>query len=77
MYWMNNWRRPGRARDRDRAARGQRRRRVNGLITVWLNVPSFVTTLATNFILFGLVLIWSDQTQATPIPLSSSDATGH
>ena len=29
----------------------------NGLITVWLNVPSFVTTLAMNFILFGLVLI--------------------
>ncbi len=49
----------------------------NGLITVWLNVPSFVTTLATNFILFGLVLIWSNQTQATPIPLSSSTSTGH
>jgi simple sugar transport system permease protein len=44
---------------------------VNGLITVRLNVPSFVTTLAMNFILFGLVLIYSDQTQATPIPLSS------
>jgi simple sugar transport system permease protein len=43
---------------------------VNGLITVLLNVPSFVTTLAMNFILFGLVLIYSDQTQATPIPLS-------
>ena len=50
---------------------------INGLITVWLNVPSFVTTLAMNFILFGLVLIWSNQTQATPIPLSSPDATGH
>jgi simple sugar transport system permease protein len=49
---------------------------VNGLITVALNVPSFVTTLATNFILFGLVLIWSNQTQATPIPLSSS-SSGH
>jgi simple sugar transport system permease protein len=49
---------------------------INGLITVRLNVPSFVTTLATNFILFGLVLIYSDQTQATPIPLSSS-TTGH
>jgi simple sugar transport system permease protein len=45
---------------------------VNGLITVLLNVPSFVTTLAMNFILFGLVLIYSNQTQATPIPLSSS-----
>jgi simple sugar transport system permease protein len=43
---------------------------INGLITVRLNVPSFVTTLATNFILFGLVLIYSNQTQATPIPLS-------
>ena len=45
---------------------------INGLITVRLNVPSFVTTLAMNFILFGLVLIYSNQTQATPIPLSSS-----
>jgi simple sugar transport system permease protein len=44
---------------------------VNGLITVRLNVPSFVSTLAMNFILFGLVLIYSDQTQATPIPLSA------
>ncbi len=49
---------------------------INGLITVGLNVPSFVTTLATNFILFGLVLIYSHQTQATPIPLSSSTTTG-
>jgi simple sugar transport system permease protein len=49
---------------------------INGLITVRLNVPSFVTTLAMNFILFGLVLIYSDQTQATPIPLSSS-TSGH
>src|SRR5204863_2049526 len=49
---------------------------INGLITVRLNVPSFVTTLAMNFILFGLVLIYSNQTQATPIPLSSS-TSGH
>ena len=48
---------------------------INGLITVRLNVPSFVTTLATNFILFGLVLIYSNQTQATPIPLSSSNGS--
>ncbi len=48
---------------------------VNGLITVGLNVPSFVTTLAMNFILFGLVLIYSDMAQASPIPLSSS--SGH
>ena len=33
-----------------------------------LNVPSFVTTLATNFILFGLVLIFSNDTEASPVP---------
>jgi len=49
---------------------------TNGLITVGLNVPSFVTTLAMNFILFGLVLIFSNQTQATPIPLSTASSTG-
>jgi len=43
---------------------------INGLITVRLNVPSFVTTLAMNFILYGLVLIYSNYTQASPIPLS-------
>ena len=41
---------------------------INGLITVMLNVPSFVTTLATNFILFGLVLIFSNDTEASPVP---------
>ncbi len=45
---------------------------INGLITVLLNVPSFVTTLAMNFVLFGLVLIYSQQAQASPIPLSTS-----
>ena len=50
---------------------------VNGLITVRLNVPSFVTTLATNFILFGLVLIYSNDAEASPIPLSQySSSTG-
>ncbi len=44
---------------------------INGLITVLLNVPSFVTTLATNFILYGLVLVESNQLQGSPIPLSS------
>ena len=44
---------------------------INGLITVLLNVPSFVTTLATNFILFGLVLIYSNDTEATPVPVRS------
>jgi simple sugar transport system permease protein len=43
---------------------------INGLITVRLNVPSFVTTLATNFILYGAVLVYSNDAQATPIPLS-------
>jgi len=43
---------------------------INGLITVRLNVPSFVTTLAMNFVLFGLVLIYSNDAQASPIPLS-------
>jgi len=47
---------------------------VNGLITLRLNVPSFVTTLAMNFVLFGLVLIYSADAQASPIPLS--DKTG-
>jgi simple sugar transport system permease protein len=48
---------------------------VNGLITVLLNVPSFVTTLAMNFILFGLVLIYSADAQASPIPLSASNGS--
>jgi simple sugar transport system permease protein len=49
---------------------------INGLITVRLNVPSFVTTLAMNFVLFGLVLIYSSETQASPIPLSTSSPNG-
>jgi simple sugar transport system permease protein len=43
---------------------------INGMITVFLNVPSFVTTLATNFILFGAVLVGSNDASASPIPLS-------
>jgi simple sugar transport system permease protein len=43
---------------------------INGLITVRLNVPSFVTTLATNFILFGIVLVYSNDAEASPVPLS-------
>jgi simple sugar transport system permease protein len=43
---------------------------INGLITVRLNVPSFVTTLATNFILYGVVLVGSNNVQGSPIPLS-------
>ena len=49
---------------------------INGLITVRLNVPSFVTTLATNFILFGLVLIYSNDAEASPIPLSTYSSPG-
>jgi simple sugar transport system permease protein len=45
---------------------------INGLITVRLNVPSFVTTLAMNFILFGVVLVGSNNAQGTPIPLTGS-----
>ena len=37
-------------------------------------MPSFVTTLATNFILFGVVLIESGEAQASPIPLSGSSS---
>jgi simple sugar transport system permease protein len=48
---------------------------INGLITVGLNVPSFVTTLAMNFVLFGLVLIYSNDAEASPIPLSSSNGS--
>jgi len=43
---------------------------INGLITVRLNVPSFVTTLATNFILYGAVLVGSNEVEGSPIPLS-------
>ncbi len=43
---------------------------INGLITVRLNVPSFVTTLATNFILYGIVLVASHDAEGSPIPLS-------
>ncbi len=43
---------------------------INGLITVLLNVPSFVTTLAMNFILYGIVLVVSNNVQGSPIPLS-------
>ena len=43
---------------------------INGLITVRLNVPSFVTTLAMNFILYGVVLTASNNLQGSPIPLS-------
>jgi simple sugar transport system permease protein len=37
---------------------------VNGLITVWLRVPSLIVTLAMTFLLFGVVLVGSNYTQA-------------
>jgi simple sugar transport system permease protein len=43
---------------------------INGLITVRLDVPSFVTTLAMNFILYGVVLVASNDAEGSPIPLS-------
>ena len=47
---------------------------INGLITVMMNVPSFVTTLAMNFILLGVVLVGSNSAQGTPIPLSGESS---
>lgn len=47
---------------------------INGLITVLLNVPSFVTTLAMNFILFGVVLVGSNDAEGSPIPLSGQSS---
>jgi simple sugar transport system permease protein len=37
---------------------------MNGLITVLLNVPSFVTTLGTYYAMLGMVLIFSNDMQA-------------
>ena len=36
---------------------------VNGVITVWLRVPSLIVTLAMTFLLYGLVLVGSSYTQ--------------
>ncbi|WP_215451809.1 ABC transporter permease [Streptomyces sp. ATCC 21386] len=33
---------------------------VNGLVTTWLRVPSFITTLGMFLILIGAVYLWSD-----------------
>ncbi len=48
---------------------------INGLITVRFNVPSFVTTLAMNFILLGVVLTQSNDAQAT-MPLNGGKGFG-
>jgi simple sugar transport system permease protein len=37
---------------------------VNGGLTVWLRVPSFVATLGTNYVLAGFVLIGSNDIQS-------------
>lgn len=37
---------------------------LNGLITVWLRVPSLIVTLAMTFLLYGVVLVGSNYTQA-------------
>jgi simple sugar transport system permease protein len=39
---------------------------INGIITVWLRVPSFITTLGTVFALKGIVLLASDGIQVNP-----------
>jgi simple sugar transport system permease protein len=43
---------------------------VNGFLTVTVGLPSFITTLGTGFVLFGLVLTTSHAEQA-PIPPSA------
>jgi simple sugar transport system permease protein len=45
---------------------------VNGFITVALRVPSFITTLGTGFILFGLVLTTSHDYPAVVPPSAES-----
>jgi simple sugar transport system permease protein len=39
---------------------------VNGFLTVTLGIPSFIGTLGTGFVLYGLTLTSSNATQATP-----------
>src|SRR6202050_3324543 len=39
---------------------------INGFLTVALGIPSFIGTLGTGFILYGLTLTSSNATQATP-----------
>ena len=48
---------------------------VNGLVTVLLNVPSFVTTVAMNYILYGIVLVYSGDT-GVPMPGAAPPQTG-
>jgi simple sugar transport system permease protein len=39
---------------------------VNGFLTVTLGIPSFIATLGTGFVIYGLTLSSSNATQATP-----------
>jgi simple sugar transport system permease protein len=39
---------------------------VNGFLTVTLGIPSFIATLGTGFVLYGITLTSSNATQATP-----------
>ncbi len=39
----------------------------NGLIVVWLRVPSFIATLGTNFVLAGYVLVASSDIETTMV----------
>jgi simple sugar transport system permease protein len=39
---------------------------INGFLTVALGIPSFIGTLGTGFVLYGLTLTASNATQATP-----------
>jgi|HubBroStandDraft_1064217.scaffolds.fasta_scaffold03834_2 simple sugar transport system permease protein len=39
---------------------------INGFLTVTLGLPSFIATLGTGFVLYGLTLSSSNATQATP-----------
>jgi simple sugar transport system permease protein len=41
---------------------------VNGFLTVTLGIPSFISTLGTGFLLLGMTLSWSNDTQASLPP---------
>jgi simple sugar transport system permease protein len=45
---------------------------VNGFITVTLHVPSFITTIGTGFVLFGMALVFSHGEPAEIPPVSMS-----
>jgi simple sugar transport system permease protein len=45
---------------------------VNGFITVTLHVPSFITTIGTGFVLFGMALVFSHGEPSAVPPVSMS-----